>query len=79
MKSADKNNLDFLLNAEAENLVEVLSDMSEDDLDYALELLDKYEQNLDEILVQINDVLGIDSFESDLTFCNFIVRFRNIL
>jgi hypothetical protein len=67
MKSADKNNLDFLLNAEAENLVEVLSDMSEDDLDYALELLDKYEQNLDEILVQINDVLGIDSFESDLT------------
>jgi len=41
--------------------------MSEDDLDYALELLDKYEQNLDEILVQINDVLGIDSFESDLT------------
>jgi hypothetical protein len=67
MDEQDKDNLHFLLNAEAENLVEVLSDMSEDDLDYALELLDKYEQNLDEILVQINDVLGIDSFESDLT------------
>jgi hypothetical protein len=67
MKDQDEENVNFLLNAEADKLAELLSNMSEDDLDYALELLDKYEQNLDEILVQINDVLGIDSFESDLT------------
>ena len=66
MKSADKNNLDFLLNAEAEQLAEVLSEMSEEDLEYAQELLDAYSENLDQVAAMINNTLGLSDFETDL-------------
>jgi hypothetical protein len=67
MKDQDEENVNFLLNAEADKLAELLSNMSEEDLDYTLELLDAYEKNLDQVLAKVNIALGIDDFATNLT------------
>jgi hypothetical protein len=47
MNRNDKSNLDFLMNLTPESLAKWYAQASEDDITYATELLNQYEQMLD--------------------------------
>lgn len=52
MNAHDKGNLEFLLSLGEQGLANWYNQASDDDVQYAAELLDQYEQELDEFLVE---------------------------
>jgi len=53
MNQRDRDNLNFLLQATPESLAAWYAQASEDDLEYADELLDRYSQELDQDLFEV--------------------------
>jgi hypothetical protein len=60
MDDYDRNNLEFLLKATPEALEEWSKEVTQDDLDYAQELLDAYQLELNERALALNLVSASD-------------------
>jgi hypothetical protein len=60
MDDYDRNNLEFLLKATPEALEEWSKDVTQDDLDYAQELLDAYQLELNERALALNLISAVD-------------------
>lgn len=64
MNSRDKQNLDFLLNVPAEEFEDWLDVATDDDVDYALELIRKHKAEKFVEIMEIEEVMY--SFEEDM-------------
>ncbi len=63
MNERDKENLEFLLTASPETIKDWFNQMSSDDHDYAVELMDIYEQELNKKAKEID--LKISLYENE--------------
>lgn len=77
MNSRDRTNLDFLLNIPAEEFNDWLDAASNDDVDYALELIRK--SKAENLLQQIELEEVMYSYEDDMAEANKVIqRIKNV-
>ena len=72
MNSRDRTNLDFLLNIPAEEFDDWLDKASDDDVDYALEIIRKSKAELILETVELEEVMY--SYEEDMAEANKVIQ-----
>ena len=76
MNSRDRTNLDFLLNIPAEEFDDWLDKASDDDVDYALEIIRKSKAETIVEMIELEEVMY--SYEEDMAEANKVIeRIKN--
>ena len=72
MNSRDRTNLDFLLNIPAEEFDDWLDKASDDDVDYALEIIRKSKAEMILETIELEEVMY--SYEDDMAEANKVIQ-----
>ena len=77
MNSRDRANLDFLMNTSAEDFESWLGAASNDDIDYALELVKKSKSELLLQQIELQDLMA--EYEEDMADAKLVIeRIKNV-